>query len=90
MPQCDWGGNGQRSEEVVNINKKHFLMIGSSFGVPWFFFGSSLVFSQRKIEEVQRKGILIIVLFVYYKQNAIYVCSINGVLVKFYFMAINN
>ena len=58
MPQCDWGGNGQRSEEVVNINKKHFLMIGSSFGIPRFFFGSSLVFCREGIREVQRKGIL--------------------------------
>ena len=29
----------------------------------FFIFGSSLVFSQRKIGKVQRKGILIIVLF---------------------------
>ena len=58
MPQCDWGGNEQRSKEVVNINKKHFLMIGSSFGVPWFVFGSSLVFYTRLKGKVQGKGIL--------------------------------
>ena len=56
MPQCDWGGNGQRSEEVVNINKKHFLMIGSSFGVPWFVFGSSLVFNPRGIGKGKGTG----------------------------------
>ena len=49
--------------EVVNINKKHFLMIGSSFGVPWFFLGSSLVFYREGIREVQRKRILRKVLF---------------------------
>ena len=29
----------KEAREVVNINKKHFLMIGSSFGVPWFIIG---------------------------------------------------
>ena len=38
-------------------------MIGSSFGVPWFVLGSSLVFYREGIREVQRKGILIKVLF---------------------------
>ena len=53
----------KEAREVVNINKKHFLMIGSSFGVPWFVLGSSLVFYREGIREVQRKGILRKVLF---------------------------
>ena len=47
VPHC--GGNGQRSEEVVNLNKKHFLVVGSSFEVPRFVFGFSLVFYPRQI-----------------------------------------
>ena len=42
----------KEAREVVNINKKHFLMIGSSFGVPWFVLGSSLVFYREGIREV--------------------------------------
>ena len=53
----------KEAREVVNINRKHFLMIGSSFGVPWFVLGSSLVFYREGIREVQRKGILRKVLF---------------------------
>ena len=64
------GSNGQRSEEVVNINKKHFLMIGSSFGVPWFVLGSSLVFCREGIREVQRMGILKFVRFAHSLENA--------------------
>ena len=70
MLQCDWGGHGQRSEEVVNINKKHFLMIGSSFGVPWFVLGSSLVFYREGIREVQRKRILKFVHFAHSLEDA--------------------
>lgn len=50
-------------EEVVNINKQHLLRVGSSFGVPWFVLGSSLVFYREGIREVQRKRILRKVLF---------------------------
>ena len=42
--------------EVANLNKKHFLVVGSSLGVPWFIFGSSLVFTPRGIGKVQGKG----------------------------------
>ena len=42
--------------EVANLNKKHFLVVGSSLGVPWFIFGSSLVFNLRGIGKVQGKG----------------------------------
>ena len=31
-------------------------MVGSSLGVPWFVFGSSLVFNPRGIGKVQGKG----------------------------------
>ena len=41
-----------------NLNKTHILEFGSSFGVPWFFFGSSLVFYSIKTAKVQGKGIL--------------------------------
>ena len=108
------GSNGQRGqgrrpnaigavmdkggEEVVNINKKHFLLAGSCavvrsvfsrsslgkigqgirvvketailtkvlfwwLGVLWSFLGSSLVINTGKIRKVQRKRILIKVLF---------------------------
>ena len=53
----------KEAREVVNINKQHFLLAGSSFGVPWFVLGSSLVFYREGIREVQRKGILRKVLF---------------------------
>ena len=42
--------------EVANLNKKHFLVVGCSLGVPWFIFGSSLVFNLRGIGKVQGKG----------------------------------
>ena len=42
--------------EVANLNKKHFLVVGRSLGVPWFIFGSSLVFNPRGIGKVQGKG----------------------------------
>ena len=37
-------------------------MFGSSFEVPWFVLGSSLVFCSAEIEKVQGKEILINVL----------------------------
>ena len=42
--------------EVANLNKKHFGVVGRSLGVPWFVFGSSLVFNPRGIGKVQGKG----------------------------------
>ena len=53
----------KEAREVVNINKQHFLMIGSSFGVPWFVLGFSLVFCSTEIGKVQQKRVLIKVLF---------------------------
>ena len=41
--------------EVANLNKKHFWVVGSSLGVPWFIFGSSSVFNPRGIGKVQGK-----------------------------------
>ena len=60
----------KEAREVVNINKKHFLMIGSSFGVPWFVLGSSLVFYREGIREVQRKRILKFVHFAHSLEDA--------------------
>ena len=37
------------SVNVANLNKKHFWVVGSSLGVPWFILGSSLVFKPRGI-----------------------------------------
>ena len=36
-------GRYKRSKRDGNLNKQHFLVVGSSLVVPWFFFGSSLV-----------------------------------------------
>jgi len=50
-------------KHMGNLNKQHFLMVGSSFGFPWFFFGFSLVFYKGAIGKVQGWGILTKVLF---------------------------
>ncbi len=62
----------KRGKREGNLNKQHFLVIRSSLVVPWFFFGSSLVFSPRQIGKEQGKGILIKVLFAQDKK-----CSAN-------------
>ena len=49
----------KRTKREGNLKKSTFGVVGSSLGVPWFFFGSSLVFSPREIEKVQGKIILI-------------------------------
>ena len=48
----------KRGKRECNLNKQHFLMVGSSLVHPRFFFGSSLVFSPRNIGEVLRDEIL--------------------------------
>ena len=53
----------KRSKRDGNLNKKHFLVVGSSLVVPWFVLGSSLVFYTVHIYKVQGNGILRIVLF---------------------------
>lgn len=35
--------------EIANLNKKHIWVVGRSLGVPWFIFGSSLVFNPNEI-----------------------------------------
>ena len=42
-----------RGKREGNLNKQHFLVIRSSLVVPWFFFGSSLVFDTEYIYKVQ-------------------------------------
>ena len=56
-------GRYKRGERDGNLNKSTFFEFRSSLVVPWFFFGSSLVFSPRGIGKVQREGILRKVLF---------------------------
>ena len=51
------------SVRKANINKQHFGVTGSSQVVPWFVFGSSLVFNPRLKYQVQKNRILIKVLF---------------------------
>ena len=43
----------KRGKRECNLNKQHFLMVGSSLVHPRFFFGSSLVFYPREIVRVQ-------------------------------------
>ena len=45
-------GRYKRGKRDGNLNKKHFLVVGSSFEVPSFFFGSSLVFNLKYIYKV--------------------------------------
>ena len=49
----------KRGKRNGNLNKKPFFVVRSSFEVPWFFFGSSLVFYSKHIYKVQGKVILI-------------------------------
>ena len=53
----------KRGKRDGNLNKKHFLVVGSSLVVPWFILGSSLVFNTEQIGKELGKGILIKVLF---------------------------
>ena len=48
----------KRGKRECNLNKLHFLMVGSSLVHPRFFFGSSLVFDTEYIYKVQGKEIL--------------------------------
>ena len=49
----------KRGKRECNLNKQHFLMVGSSLVHPRFFFGSSLVFDSENLYKVQGKEILI-------------------------------
>ena len=53
----------KRGKRDGNLNKKHFLVVGSSLVHPRFVFGSSLVFNTEQIGKELVKGILIKVLF---------------------------
>ena len=54
--------NGGCYDRLKREGKRTFV-IGSSFDVPWFVFGFSLVFDKEQIYKVQGKGILKIVRF---------------------------
>ena len=56
-------GRYKRGKRDGNLNKSTFFEFRSSLVVPWFFFGSSLVFNSALKYKVQRNRILRKVLF---------------------------